>query len=96
MPEFRKKLDDQTVGAIYRSAWVADYPSIENFLNPPFRAGGSSNVGHYSCCKTCTTTDPKGPDGLRGRRVCCVVRNDLVLVADYLVVIWAGQAFNVR
>ncbi|WP_200902502.1 peptide ABC transporter substrate-binding protein [Protofrankia coriariae] len=46
--EFRRKLDDGTIGAIYRSAWVADYPSIENFLNPLFRTGGSSNVGQYS------------------------------------------------
>ncbi|WP_322750568.1 MULTISPECIES: ABC transporter substrate-binding protein [unclassified Frankia] len=44
----RKKLNDHTMDAIYRSAWVADYPSIENFLNPLFKTGGSSNVGQYS------------------------------------------------
>jgi oligopeptide transport system substrate-binding protein len=27
---------------------VADYPSIENFLNPLYRTGGSSNDGGYS------------------------------------------------
>jgi oligopeptide transport system substrate-binding protein len=46
--EFRQKLSDQKTDAIYRSAWVADYPSIENFLNPLFKTGGSSNVGQYS------------------------------------------------
>ncbi|MGH2942441.1 MAG: peptide ABC transporter substrate-binding protein [Solirubrobacteraceae bacterium] len=46
--QFRKQLDDRTINAIYRSAWVADYPSIENFLNPLFRTGGASNVGKYS------------------------------------------------
>jgi len=46
--ELRTMLDDRTVSAIYRSAWVADYPSIENFLNPLFRTGASSNVGQYS------------------------------------------------
>src|ERR1700730_12720846 len=46
--EFRKKLDEHTTNAIYRSAWVADYPSIENFLNPLFKTGGASNVGQYS------------------------------------------------
>ena len=46
--EFRKQLSNQSIDAIYRSAWVADYPSIENFLNPLFRTGASSNVGQYT------------------------------------------------
>jgi oligopeptide transport system substrate-binding protein len=46
--EFRKQLSNQSISAIYRSAWVADYPSIENFLNPLFRTDASSNVGQYS------------------------------------------------
>ena len=36
--------DDQ----IYRSGWLADYPLIENFLNPIYRTGGSSNDNGYS------------------------------------------------
>ncbi|NUS73528.1 MAG: ABC transporter substrate-binding protein, partial [Corynebacteriales bacterium] len=32
----------------YRSGWQAAYPSIENFLNPIFRTGGSSNDNGYS------------------------------------------------
>ena len=31
-----------------RSDWSADYPSIENFLNPLYRTGGSSNDSNYS------------------------------------------------
>ncbi|WP_329050323.1 ABC transporter substrate-binding protein [Amycolatopsis sp. NBC_01488] len=46
--DFRKQLNNRTVTGIYRSAWVADYPSIENFLNPLFRTGAASNVGQYS------------------------------------------------
>ncbi|HEY5854045.1 MAG TPA: ABC transporter substrate-binding protein [Aldersonia sp.] len=46
--EFRRQIDDHTVTAPFRSAWVADYPSIENFLNPVYRTGASSNAGQYS------------------------------------------------
>jgi oligopeptide transport system substrate-binding protein len=46
--EFRRKLSDRSVDAIFRSAWVADYPSIENFLNPLFKTDGAANVGGYS------------------------------------------------
>jgi oligopeptide transport system substrate-binding protein len=46
--EFRKKLDSGSIDAVFRSAWVADYPSIDNFLNPLFRTGGASNVFRYS------------------------------------------------
>jgi oligopeptide transport system substrate-binding protein len=33
---------------MYRSAWVADYPAIEDFLNPLFRTGSASNAGGYT------------------------------------------------
>jgi oligopeptide transport system substrate-binding protein len=33
---------------MYRAGWVADYPSIENWLTPIFRTGASSNDGLYS------------------------------------------------
>ncbi|MGH3939222.1 MAG: peptide ABC transporter substrate-binding protein [Pseudonocardiaceae bacterium] len=46
--EFRQKINAKQMSAIYRSSWVADYPSIENFLNPLHRTGGSSNDGGYS------------------------------------------------
>ncbi|GLY04134.1 hypothetical protein Acsp01_45130 [Actinoplanes sp. NBRC 101535] len=32
----------------HRHGWIADYPSIENFLNPIYRTGGSENHGGYS------------------------------------------------
>jgi oligopeptide transport system substrate-binding protein len=46
--EFRSAINAHEMSMIYRSGWVADYPSIENFLNPIFRTGGSSNDGLYS------------------------------------------------
>lgn len=46
--EFRTAVNAGEMSAIYRSGWVADYPSIENFLNPQYRTGGSSNDGGYS------------------------------------------------
>jgi oligopeptide transport system substrate-binding protein len=46
--EFRRRLNAQQVSAIFRSGWIADYPSIENFLSPIYRTGASENVGKYS------------------------------------------------
>ncbi|MGW4112405.1 peptide ABC transporter substrate-binding protein [Actinosynnema sp. NPDC004786] len=48
MGEFRRKLNAQEITALFRSGWIADYPSIENFLSPMFRTGASDNVGRYS------------------------------------------------
>ncbi|MFI5916445.1 ABC transporter substrate-binding protein [Dactylosporangium sp. NPDC051541] len=45
---FRTALTNKSIHDIYRTAWVAGYPSIENFLNPLFRTNGSGNVGQYS------------------------------------------------
>jgi len=45
---FRESLNNRSIDAIFRTAWVADYPSIENFLNPLFRTNGAANVGQYS------------------------------------------------
>ena len=46
--EFRTAINAGQMNAIYRLGWLADYPSIENFLNPLYRTGGSSNDGGYS------------------------------------------------
>jgi oligopeptide transport system substrate-binding protein len=46
--EVRKKITAHTMTQMYRGGWIADYPSIENFLNPLYRTGGSSNDGLYS------------------------------------------------
>jgi oligopeptide transport system substrate-binding protein len=46
--EFRRRLNAQEVTAVFRSGWIADYPSIENFLSPMYRTGASDNVGQYS------------------------------------------------
>ncbi|MGH3978140.1 MAG: peptide ABC transporter substrate-binding protein [Pseudonocardiaceae bacterium] len=46
--QFREAINARQMSAIYRSGWVADYPSVENFLNPLYRTGASSNDGDYS------------------------------------------------
>ncbi|MFD0361166.1 ABC transporter substrate-binding protein [Nocardia sp. GCM10030253] len=46
--EFRKLINDRQISTIFRSGWVADYPSIENFLNPIFRTGAAVNGTTYS------------------------------------------------
>jgi oligopeptide transport system substrate-binding protein len=46
--EVRKKITAHTMTQAYRGGWIADYPSIENFLNPLYRTGGSSNDGLFS------------------------------------------------
>lgn len=46
--EIREKINAKEMTQIYRAGWLADYPLIENFLNPLFRTGGSSNDGGYS------------------------------------------------
>lgn len=46
--DFRRKLNAQEITAVFRSGWIADYPSIENFLSPMYRTDASDNVGKYS------------------------------------------------
>ncbi|GAA2393763.1 ABC transporter substrate-binding protein [Catellatospora methionotrophica] len=46
--EFRAALNNRQIDAVYRTAWVAGFPSVENFLNPLFRTSGASNVGQYA------------------------------------------------
>ncbi|MEV0027502.1 ABC transporter substrate-binding protein [Nocardia sp. NPDC050793] len=46
--KFRTLINDRRMSTIFRSGWVADYPSIENFLNPIFRTGAAVNGTTYS------------------------------------------------
>lgn len=46
--EFRTTINAFQATTIFRTGWVADYPSIENFLNPLYRTNASSNDGQYS------------------------------------------------
>ncbi|RZQ63640.1 ABC transporter substrate-binding protein [Amycolatopsis suaedae] len=46
--EHRRMVNAREMVGMYRSGWIADYPSIENFLNPLVKTGGSSNDGEYS------------------------------------------------
>ncbi|ANZ36389.1 peptide ABC transporter substrate-binding protein [Lentzea guizhouensis] len=45
---FRQIVDGKQLTGMSRSDWSADYPSIENFLNPLYRTGGSSNDSNFS------------------------------------------------
>lgn len=46
--EFRSLVNAHQMTSMWRSGWQADYPFIENWLNPLLRTGGSSNDGLYS------------------------------------------------
>nr|WP_308258457.1 ABC transporter substrate-binding protein [Saccharothrix obliqua] len=46
--EFRQKVNAHEMNGMYRAGWIADYPSIENWLTPLYRTGASSNDGLYS------------------------------------------------
>ncbi|WP_051385714.1 peptide ABC transporter substrate-binding protein [Actinokineospora inagensis] len=46
--ETRQQITAHSMKAIFRSGWIADYPSIEDFLNQLYRTGASSNDGLYS------------------------------------------------
>ena len=45
---FRQIVDGKQLTGMSRSDWSADYPSIENFMNPLYRTGGSSNDSNFS------------------------------------------------
>ena len=46
--QFRSIVTSKTLTGMGRSDWSADYPSIENFLNPIYRTGAGSNDSGYS------------------------------------------------
>jgi oligopeptide transport system substrate-binding protein len=46
--EARQIIDERKATSMFRSGWQADYPHIENWLNPLLRTGASSNDGEYS------------------------------------------------
>ena len=49
---FQNKLDAKELKGMFRSGWVMDYPSIENFLSPLYGkgaiGGGGSNYSEYN------------------------------------------------
>lgn len=46
--EARTKIVDRSIQTAFRTAWQADYPSLNNFLGPLYVTGGSSNDGDYT------------------------------------------------
>jgi len=46
--EFRSQINAHKMTGLYRAGWQMDYPHIENFLNPLYKTGASSNDGLYS------------------------------------------------
>ena len=45
---FRQNINAHKMSGPYRAAWQQDYPDIENWVNPLYVKGGSSNDGLYS------------------------------------------------
>jgi oligopeptide transport system substrate-binding protein len=46
--DLRKKAREHSLAGLVRGAWSFDYPSIEDYLTPLFKTGGSSNDSEYS------------------------------------------------
>ncbi|MEV4415918.1 ABC transporter substrate-binding protein [Catellatospora sp. NPDC049609] len=46
--EFRTLVTTEKMTGMSRAGWQADYPSIENWLNPLLKTGASSNDGKFS------------------------------------------------
>jgi oligopeptide transport system substrate-binding protein len=46
--EVRELVNARQMTQIYRAGWLADYPHVENFLNPLYKTGGSSNDNDFS------------------------------------------------
>jgi ABC-type oligopeptide transport system substrate-binding subunit len=46
--QYLGKLDAHTMDGLWRLGWVADYPSPQNYLEPVYATGGSSNYFGYS------------------------------------------------
>lgn len=50
-PDFKSMRDDvtsRTIETPFRTGWVGEYPSVENFLTPLYGSQGGSNDGDYS------------------------------------------------
>lgn len=45
---FRQQVNAHKMTGPYRAAWQEDYPDVENWINPLYVTGGSSNDGLYS------------------------------------------------
>ncbi|KXK63239.1 peptide ABC transporter substrate-binding protein [Micromonospora rosaria] len=45
---FRQAINAKQMKGPYRAAWQQDYPDVENWINPLYVTGGSSNDGGYS------------------------------------------------
>ncbi|MEH1169130.1 ABC transporter substrate-binding protein [Micromonospora sp. CPCC 205539] len=45
---FRANINAHKMAGPYRAAWQQDYPDVENWVNPLYVTGGSSNDGLYS------------------------------------------------
>jgi oligopeptide transport system substrate-binding protein len=46
--DLRKQARSHTLQSLLRGAWAFDYPSIEDYLTPLYKTGGSSNDSQYS------------------------------------------------
>jgi oligopeptide transport system substrate-binding protein len=45
---FREQINAKKMKGPYRAGWQQDYPDVENWVNPLYVTGGSSNDGSYS------------------------------------------------
>jgi oligopeptide transport system substrate-binding protein len=45
---FRQQINNREMTGIFRTGWLMDYPTMENFLGPLYATDASSNDGDYS------------------------------------------------
>ncbi len=48
---FRSRVENRKQTGMFRAGWLADYPSLENFLTPQFASGAVVNDGDFSDAK---------------------------------------------
>ncbi|MCD0486453.1 ABC transporter substrate-binding protein [Streptacidiphilus sp. ASG 303] len=46
--DFRSQVTDKKMTSAFRTGWQMDYPLIQDFLEPLYATGGSSNDSHFS------------------------------------------------
>lgn len=46
--QLRDEISGRTIDTAFRSGWLGDWPSVNNFLDPLYGSGGASNDGDYA------------------------------------------------
>ncbi|MFF7730963.1 ABC transporter substrate-binding protein [Streptomyces sp. NPDC008001] len=64
--DFRNQITEQRLSNPFRSGWQMDYPLIQNFLQPLYYTGASSNYGKFSDPQFDKLVDDANAEGSQG------------------------------